>query len=313
MSIQTVINQSDLRHLRAEWDKNTQSVAFVPTMGALHAGHLSLIKQAKKQYDRVIASIFVNPKQFGPKEDFEKYPRTLQSDLNLLSEVECDAAYLPTASEIYPKAFQTFVVNETQENDLCGRSRPGHFRGVLTVVAKLFNLVQPHAAFFGKKDYQQVRLIEIMTKDLNFPIKIVPCETMREQNGLAMSSRNKYLPPETLDQAATLYRAMKLAQDAFESGEKDPAKLINLATDTIKKDNAFEIDYVELRQQSDLAAFTNIVEVPAVLLVAAHFNGVRLIDNMEFHVKGQARDLDQSNSTEDGFLASASTNEDVQK
>jgi pantoate--beta-alanine ligase len=187
----TLISLSELTDVRNGWEREGAKVVFVPTMGALHEGHMQLVRVARQHGSRVIVSIFVNPTQFGPNEDFAKYPRTLAADLELLAKEKVDAVFLPNAMSMYPDGFQTYVINKTMAKGLCGAVRPGHFEGVLTVVLKLFNLVRPHTAIFGKKDYQQWRLIERMVKDLHLPVMVLGQDTVRESDGLAMSSRNR--------------------------------------------------------------------------------------------------------------------------
>jgi len=251
-------------------------------MGALHDGHMSLVEAAQSRADRVIVSIFVNPLQFGPKEDFGSYPRMLQQDLEKLEGRGVDVLFAPIAADMYPEGFQTVVTNNVINNILDGRSRPGHFDGVLTVVSKLFNLVQPDVACFGKKDYQQLTLITNMVRDLCFPIEIIGCETLRDDDGLAMSSRNLRLTPAERQLAPHLYRGLKKISDAYSAGEKDPAKLIQSFTNDLSKVKEFRLDTIDIRTQDRLQAFDGRVDQPAVALVAAHLGSVRLIDNLEF-------------------------------
>ncbi len=220
----------DFRRLR---ENLPNPVGFVPTMGFLHNGHLSLVREAKKNCKSVVVSIFVNPTQFGPHEDFQAYPRDLERDLELLAGAGADVVWTPERETLYPAGYQTWVSVEGITSLLEGKSRPGHFQGVTTIVSKLFNVVQPHQSFFGQKDAQQVAVIQRMTKDLNFPIDIVVCPTVREEDGLAMSSRNAYLN-ETERQAATvLYRTLLKAKTAFQNGERNAAEIRRLMEESI--------------------------------------------------------------------------------
>ena len=286
MPLSTIIAPMDLRAQILEWRLERKKIAFVPTMGALHMGHISLVEAARKQAkaDRVIVSIFVNPMQFGPKEDFGSYPRMLAQDIAKLEAAGVDALFAPIAADIYPEGFQTFVSNNAINNILDGRSRPGHFDGVLTVVSKLFNLVQPDCAFFGKKDYQQLKVISNMVRDLSFPIEIVGCDTMREEDGLAMSSRNLRLTPIERQLAPKIYQGLRQIAEAYKAGERDFIKLTDLLKEELAQVQEFRLDYIDIRTQDRLAAFEGDggVDKPAVALVAAYLGSVRLIDNLEF-------------------------------
>lgn len=275
--METLIGIDELK----SWRRGQSRVVFVPTMGALHDGHLSLIEHARTLGDTVLVSIFVNPKQFGPKEDFATYPRMLAEDCDKLAKVGTAAVFVPNTADIYPEGFQTYVVNESLANILCGKSRPGHFQGVLTVVMKLFNLTRCDAAVFGKKDYQQWRLIEKMARDLALPVEVVGMPTLREKDGLAMSSRNLRLSAEDRKIAPVVYKGLCQAQEKFQAGERDAAKLCGLFEDLLQGQPAFKLDYVEVRAQDDLSAFTGPIDRAAVMLVAAHLGNVRLIDNLE--------------------------------
>lgn len=250
-------------------------------MGALHEGHLSLALAARTLADRVVVSVFVNPLQFGPSEDFSRYPRTLKADLDLLVPIGVDAVFVPNAAMMYPEGFQTTLHNSGMADDLDGRVRKGHFDGVLTVVLKLFNLVQPDVALFGKKDYQQWRLIERMVADLNLPVEVRGAETMREPDGLAMSSRNRYLSDTERPIAVRLSMGLKAARDLFKGGERSPAALIQAFDKVAGHTQGLALEYCEVRRQADLAPFDAKVDVPAVMLVAAKVGTTRLIDNME--------------------------------
>lgn len=278
MSIATVITGEELRELRAQWVD--QKVILVPTMGALHEGHISLVEKAKALGDKVIVSIFVNPKQFGPREDFATYPRTLVEDVEKLTAAKADAVFLPNASEMYPEGYQTYVVNDIMSLGLCGATRENHFRGVLTVVMKLFNLVKPHVALFGKKDYQQWRLIERMVKDLSLDVIVLGEEIVREKDGLAMSSRNRRLTPEERKVAPQIYKGLEKARQQYVMGERHRDKLIATLKQHLTAFKEFSLEYVEVRAQEALQE-VEILEKPSVMLVAARLGDVRLIDNIE--------------------------------
>lgn len=255
-------------------------VGFVPTMGYLHEGHLSLVRRARAECHHVVVSIFVNPTQFGPSEDYQRYPRDEARDLAMLEAEGVDVAFLPSADEMYPPGFCTWVeVQGPLTERLEGASRPGHFRGVATVVLKLFNLVQPHRAYFGEKDAQQLRVIRRMVADLNLPVEIVPCPTVREPDGLAMSSRNVYLSPEERQQALALSRALELARRLVrEEGLRDAAELRQRLESFLRCSPGVELDYVSVAHPETLAELERI-EGPALVLLAARVGPARLIDN----------------------------------
>lgn len=285
MPVSTIIAPSDLRTRVRTWRLNGNSIGFVPTMGALHAGHISLVNAAKQTCDHVVVSIFVNPMQFGPKEDFGSYPRMLQADIDKLERAGgVDVVFAPIAADIYPEGFQSTVSNNAIAGILCGRSRPGHFDGVLTVVNKLFNLVQPDRAFFGMKDYQQLKLISNMVRDLSMPLEVIACPTLREDDGLAMSSRNLRLTQSERSLAPKLYQALAHLAAAAESGEKNVSGLRERFERELAEEKAFRLDYIDVRTQDRLAAFGSGIDKPAVALVAAHLGSVRLIDNLEFSI-----------------------------
>ncbi len=275
----TVRSGKAMARLAADWDR---PVALVPTMGALHAGHLSLITRARQAVGPtglIVVSIFVNPLQFGPKEDLAKYPRPLRKDLALCREQGVDLVFHPDAAEMYVPD-QSVSVNETLlSGGLCGRSRPGHFSGVCTVVAKLFNLVRPNLAVFGRKDYQQMAIIQRMVRDLNFPIKIVPVETVREPDGLALSSRNAYLQAEERAQAPVLRRALLRAAQAVKAGEQDARRVQAILEKELTTAPLARIDYAEVTDAETLQPISRIAK-PAVLAVAVFFGRTRLIDNI---------------------------------
>lgn len=256
-----------------------RGVAFVPTMGNLHEGHLDLVRIAKAEGRCVVVSVFVNRLQFGPAEDFDRYPRTLESDLAKLEPLGVDVVLAPGERELYPVAQQFFVEPPPIAEDLCGAHRPGHFRGVATVVLKLFNVVQPAAAVFGKKDYQQLFIIRAMVEQLNLPVRIVAGETRREADGLAMSSRNQYLSPSDRLRAAALSQALARAKAAVESGRTDYAQIEADAREFLDS-RGFRVDYVAARKCSDLLPPSKSGEA-IVVLAAAWLGTTRLIDNME--------------------------------
>lgn len=254
-------------------------IGFVPTMGYLHEGHLSLMRLARQHSDAVIVSIFVNPTQFGPGEDFERYPRDFARDEELCRKEHVDILFYPETADMYAADASTWVVEEKLSRGLCGASRPGHFRGVCTVVAKLFNIVLPHVAVFGEKDGQQLRVIERMVRDLNFPVQIVRGPTVREPDGLAMSSRNAYLSPDERHQAVVLYRALLKAELLVkESRIRDAATIKNAIRSAIEHAPDARIDYVELVDEATLEP-VDAIERPCMAAVAVYFGKTRLIDN----------------------------------
>lgn len=265
-------------------------VGLVPTMGALHEGHLSLVARAKKECSPFIASIFVNPKQFGPNEDFAKYPRAFENDIEKLRQAAVDALFAPEAAEIYPKDFSTYVQVEGLSEKLEGRSRPGHFRGVATVVMKLLQIVQPHRAYFGRKDAQQARLIAQMARDLNLDSEIVVCPIVREPDGLALSSRNVYLNSEERKAATVLYRALEAAKGELRRGVRDALQLKDVVQRILGKESLASVDYAEI---VDAESFDPVVRVSKVcyFLLAVFIGKTRLIDNL--FVEPKAADSDE--------------------
>ena len=258
-------------------------IAFVPTMGYFHEGHLALMKKAKKMADYVVVSIYVNPAQFGPKEDFSKYPRDLKRDLKMAENVNVDVIFYPPDDEIYPADYQTYVDVEKVTQNLCGMSRPGHFRGVTTICLKLFNIVKPHIAIFGKKDFQQFVSIKRMVDDLNLDLQIIGLSTVREADGLAMSSRNKYLKKNERLSALTLFASLKLAQKLYSDGERKASVIINEAKKLIKKADCIDIDYVKICETNTLKDVDEI-KSQSVIALAVKVGKTRLIDN---HVFGE--------------------------
>jgi len=255
------------------------SVGFVPTMGYLHKGHLALVKQARMENSAVVVSIYVNPAQFGPIEDFGSYPRDLNQDLALLREEGVDVVFVPPDAEMYPLEFSSWVDVEKVTERLEGASRLGHFRGVATVVAKLFNIIQPSRAYFGQKDAQQVVVIKRMVADLNMNLEVVVVPTVRESDGLAMSSRNVYLGPEERQAATILFKALTLAQQLGQGGEKDAEKIRRQMTAVIQKEPLAQIDYVSIADAETLEELSSI-DRPAVASLAVRIGKTRLIDNM---------------------------------
>lgn len=260
-----------------------KKVGLVPTMGYLHKGHLTLMKEAKKECDLVIASIFVNPIQFGQGEDYEEYPRDLTRDADLAKEAGVDVIFAPRVSEMYPQSYHTFIQIESLTEHLCGASRPGHFRGVATVVAKLFNITQPDFAYFGQKDAQQVIVIERMVEDLNMPLKIVRVPIVREVDGLAMSSRNVYLNSEERRQALVLFVSLKAAKSLVEQGERDAAALKEKIKGSIFKAPLANIDYVEIVDGKTVQPVEKL-SGEVLIALAVKFGKTRLIDNIILEV-----------------------------
>jgi pantoate--beta-alanine ligase len=253
-------------------------VGSVPTMGFLHEGHRALIEESVARCDITVVSIFVNPTQFGPNEDLDRYPRALEQDHELCRKAGVNLIFMPDASEIYPPGFQTTVELGSVAAPLCGAVRPGHFRGVATVVAKLFNIVQPDVAFFGQKDFQQCAVIRQMVRDLNLPIEIVTVPTVREADGLALSSRNSYLSVVNRERARCLSQGLLAAQAAYGEGERDSQRLIEIARAAITEVD--QLQYLELRDAGTLEAIQGVVDKPAALCVAAYVGSTRLIDNV---------------------------------
>jgi pantoate--beta-alanine ligase len=253
-------------------------IGFVPTMGALHDGHLSLIAVAKKRAEIVVASIFVNPKQFGPNEDFGRYPRELESVKKKLESAGCDVLFAPTVEEMYPAGFQTSVEVSEATQGLCGASRPGHFKGVTTVVMRLLGIVHPHVAVLGEKDYQQLTVLRVMARDLSLDTEIVGGALIRDPDGLAMSSRNVYLSADDRRRALSLSRGLGKARDAYAVGEREGSKLIALATAELDAEG-LTAEYLELRAADDLRPLAR-ADGPAVILVACRVGKTRLLDNV---------------------------------
>ena len=264
------------RRLRRE---EHRTIGLVPTMGALHEGHLSLIHEARALCDVVVVSVFVNPTQFGPTEDFAAYPRDLTRDSALLAEYNVDYVFAPTVEEMYPTGATTFVTVEGLSNELEGASRPGHFRGVTTVVTILLNIVRPHFAFFGQKDAQQAIIIKQMVRDLAFEAEIVVLPIVREESGLALSSRNAYLDPKQRQAAAAINGALLRAREAYDGGEHNAMRLIELVREQIEQEPLARIDYVSINDATTLEQLDKVDDHPALLSVAVFIGKTRLIDN----------------------------------
>jgi pantoate--beta-alanine ligase len=255
-------------------------IGMVPTMGALHQGHLSLLRRAKSECSKVFASIFVNPTQFGPNEDLSKYPRTFEADVAKLESAGVEILFAPDAKEIYPAGFTTYVTVEELSNRLEGRSRPGHFRGVATVVLKLFEIAQPHYAFFGRKDAQQARILQRMAQDLNLDIELQLCPIVREPDGLALSSRNAYLSPEERRAAAVLHHALEAVRAEVLAGTRDSLGLQNAARGVLAEEKLARVDYVEVASADTFEPVVRIGAQPAYVLLAVFVGKTRLIDNL---------------------------------
>jgi pantoate--beta-alanine ligase len=273
--MKTISSLSDLRAARLSLSGR---VGLVPTMGYLHEGHLSLIRQAKAECDHVVVSIFVNPTQFGPSEDLSKYPRDLEHDLGLIDPLGVELVWTPSAEEMYPTGYQTWVEVDALTNPLEGAVRPRHFKGVTTIVAKLFNAVQPHKAYFGQKDAQQHTVIRRMVRDLNFPVEVVICPIVREADGLAMSSRNKYLEGADRQAATVLFRALRAAKELYEGGERSAEVLRGKMKQVIESEPLARMQYVSCADFDTLEELET-VEGRALLSMAVLFGKTRLIDN----------------------------------
>lgn len=268
----------ELRALIKGWKREGLSVGFVPTMGALHEGHESLIKIAVAENDKVVVSVFVNPTQFGPNEDFDAYPRDINKDLNLCMNAGAAVVFNPEPSEMYFENKSTSVSVSNLTSVLCGAKRPGHFDGVCLVVSKLFNIVTPDRAYFGQKDAQQVAVLKRMVRDLNIDIEIIPCPIIREQDGLAKSSRNTYLSKEERKAALVLSRSLNLAKELFDGGERSAAKIKEAMIEEINKEPLAKIDYVEIVDSDSLENVENI-EKSILIPIAVYIGKTRLIDN----------------------------------
>ena len=273
-----ITDPRELHQRTREERRRGKKLGLVPTMGFLHEGHLSLVRKSREENDFTVVSIFVNPTQFGPSEDFESYPRNVEKDLALLRKEGAEILFAPEASRMYEKDHSVFVEEILLSKDLCGASRPGHFRGVCTVVLKLFNLVQPHRAYFGQKDYQQLQIIRRMVRDLNVPVEICPCPIVRESDGLAKSSRNAYLSQEERREALLLNTSLKTAEKALKEGEVSVSELRKKVLDLFEKSPHARPEYVEFRHPETLEPMDTIKE-SALLALAVRVGETRLIDN----------------------------------
>lgn len=268
-----------MQQMSYEYTINKKKIGFVPTMGFFHEGHLSLMKRARDENDVVVTSVFVNPLQFGPNEDFDQYPRDEKRDIQLAQETGVDVLFMPDKDEMYPQPMLVNLSLTGRTDVLCGRSRPGHFDGVITVLTKLFHLVQPDNVYFGMKDAQQIAVVDALINDLNFPVQLVGSPTVRESDGLAKSSRNVYLQNEERKQATWLFKALKKGQQRIVDGEQNPAKIVNEVTDTIQQYTTGKIDYVEVLEFPSLQPVT-LIDRQVILAVAVQFGQARLIDNL---------------------------------
>lgn len=279
---------AEMQAIFRTFHREGKTIGLVPTMGALHAGHLSLVRSARTQNDAVIVSIFVNPIQFGPTEDFGKYPRSFEQDCAQLDHEGVDFVFAPTVDEMYPAGAATFVHVEGLSEKLDGKSRPGHFQGVTTVVSKLFHIVPADHAYFGQKDAAQVSVLRKMVRDQNFDIDLVVCPIVREKDGLALSSRNAYLSSTERKQALVLHRALLRVQTLADTGESDAAKLAEAGRQVIAEEPAAKLDYFEIVDRDTLDPVADIAK-GALVAVAASFGNTRLIDNLVLHGPGSAR------------------------
>jgi len=268
--------KKEMRRHRAEGD----TIGFVPTMGYLHEGHLSLVREAVSRTDCTVVSVYVNPTQFGPNEDFEQYPRDLEKDAGILAGEGVSYLFTPKDSEIYPEGYKTYVEVHDLKDVMCGSSRPGHFSGVCTVVLKLFHIVGPDSAYFGQKDAQQAVILKKMVRDLNMDVAISVLPIVREQDGVALSSRNSLLKKEEREAARCLYKSLGLAKEALRGGKRNLSELINLMRDEIGKEKSAKIDYIEIVNKNTLESMTEIKEGETLIALAVYIGKVRLIDNM---------------------------------
>jgi pantoate--beta-alanine ligase len=288
-----ITSRDQMISIAREVQRDGRIIGFVPTMGALHAGHLSLMRAARAQCDTLVVSIFVNPTQFGPAEDFEKYPRDLHKDAGLLTGESVDYLFAPTVNDIYPPGSSTFITVEGLSEQLEGASRQGHFRGVATVVAILLNIVRPDIAFFGQKDAQQAAVLKRMVHDLAFDTKVVVLPIVREESGLALSSRNAYLSEEEKRAATVLHRGLSLARSAYENSERDGTRLLELVRSTIAAEPLARVDYISLNDAETLEPLEHIADRPALLSLAVYLGKTRLIDNL---VLGQTEKQDAASA-----------------
>ena len=282
-SLQVISSGTDVRRAVMNARRAGKTIGLVPTMGALHEGHFSLVRRCRAECDVAVVSIFVNPTQFGPNEDFSKYPRTLEEDRRQLEQIGADILFTPSGSEMYPAGYSTYVEPPRVAEPLEGRCRPGHFRGVTTVVLKLFQLVPADVSYFGHKDYQQSVVIQAMCRDLNVPVRISVCPTVRESDGLAMSSRNRYLNERERQQALALSRSLELAQRMVAAGERQVDRIVQRMQEELASAGIARVDYATLADPETLEPLIRI-DRPVVALVAAYVGGTRLIDNRRIQI-----------------------------
>ncbi|KLO23233.1 pantoate--beta-alanine ligase [Marinitoga sp. 1197] len=277
--MEIINNINKMKNIRNELIKKGKTIGFVPTMGYLHKGHLSLVEQARKDNDIVIVSIFVNPTQFGPNEDFDRYPRDMERDMEMLKPFNVDYIFHPSVEEMYPENYSTYVEEIKLTKVLCGKSRPGHFKGVTTIVSKLFNIVRPTRAYFGQKDAQQFRVLRKMVNDLNMDVQMIEMPIIREHDGLAMSSRNIYLSKEERIQALALNKSLKKAKELYENGEKSAKKIKTEMQKIFNEYPLVKVDYIEIVDEYTLENVENISD-KVLIAVAAFVGKARLIDNI---------------------------------
>jgi len=279
--MQVIHTIPDLRQALDKARRANLTVGLVPTMGCLHEGHLSLIKKAKVESAFVVVSIFVNPTQFAPHEDFSKYPRTMADDQALCDKVGVDLVFAPSVADFYPADASTWIDVEKVSDGLCGTFRPGHFRGVATVVAMLFNVIQPQVAVFGRKDLQQLAVIQRLVRDLHFPVKIIGHETVREASGLALSSRNRYLTPEELKKAAAIPASLQKAKSLFQSGEKSPSIILAAVRAHLATEPSIALQYLSIVDRETMAVVETVTAHRCAIALACHLGKTRLIDNLD--------------------------------
>ncbi len=288
--MEVAIKIKEVRGAVEQWKRQGLTVGLVPTMGCLHQGHASLIKKAVEENDRVVVTIFVNPTQFDRAEDLENYPVKRREDLEMIGRIGGDVAFLPDSSEIYPEGFNTVVEVEELDRELCGSTRPGHFRGVCTVVNKLFNIVTPTRAYFGEKDYQQLAIIRRMVRDLNIPVEVKGCPIVRDEEGLALSSRNARLSEDERKRALIISRTLRELRDSVSAGEKETPKLVRCAVESIERVSGARVDYLEVVDRDTLQRMETI-DSGALAAVAVFIGKVRLIDNILVGERNEIKDV----------------------
>ena len=279
--MQKLYSSQEIKNLSLKWQHSSQKVGFVPTMGNLHEGHLSLIKEAKRQCDQVVVSVFVNPVQFGPNEDFKEYPRNQASDIKLCQQTGVDFLWFPKEDQIYPNGFSTYAQEEDLSRFLCGKSRQDHFRGVCTVLVVLFNLVRPHKVFLGQKDAQQTLIVKRMIKDWHLPLEAIVCPLVRESDGLAMSSRNANLSREQRAQSTVIYQSLKAAAKLILQGKTDASRIAGEINHILTKKRLLRVIYIEIISKKTLKPLRNIETGNTLIAIAVWLGSVRLIDNIE--------------------------------